>query len=142
MIHYSLSCDNGHAFDGWFSGSEDFDRQMAGGLLTCPVCNSAQIAKGLMAPQVSTARKQDERKTALVDKARREALQKLKQAVTEIRKNSEDVGERFPEEARKIHYGESEQRGIIGAAKADEVRDLLEEGIEIMPLPTLPEDNN
>lgn len=95
-----------------------------------------------MAPQVSTARKQEQRKTALVDKAQREALEKLKQAVTEIRANSEDVGARFPEEARKIHYGEAEKRGIIGEAKSEEVRDLLEEGIEIMPLPTLPEDKN
>ncbi|QQM30442.1 DUF1178 family protein [Martelella lutilitoris] len=142
MIHYSLSCDNGHAFEGWFSGSDDFDRQVESGFLTCPICNSAKIAKELMAPQVSTARRKDERKAALVDKAQREALEKLKQAVAEIRAGSEDVGERFPEEARRIHYGEAKQRGIIGEAKPDEVRDLLEEGIEIMPLPVLPEDKN
>lgn len=142
MIRYSLSCDQGHEFDGWFAGSDDFDKQVKSGFLTCPICNSAKISKGLMAPSVSTARKQEERKALIMDSAQRAALQKLKAAVAEIRANAEDVGERFPEEARKIHYGEAEERGIIGAAKAEEVRDLLEEGIEIMPLPELPDDQN
>ncbi|MGV0879741.1 DUF1178 family protein [Martelella sp. FLE1502] len=142
MIHYSLRCDNGHDFDGWFAGSADFDKQVESGFLTCPVCNSAKVSKSLMAPQVTTARKQESRKAALVDKAQREAMEKLRKAVAEIRANAEDVGERFPDEARKIHYGESEERGIIGEANADEVRDLLEEGIEIMPLPLLPDDKN
>ncbi|AJY45938.1 DUF1178 family protein [Martelella endophytica] len=142
MIHYSLSCDNGHAFDGWFSGSADFDSQVQRGLLTCPVCGSASVSKGLMAPPVSTARKQEQRQAALVDRAQREAVEKLRKAVAEIRSNAEDVGERFPEEARRIHYGEAEERGIIGEANLDDVRDLLEEGIEIMPLPVLPDDKN
>lgn len=142
MIHYSLRCDNGHDFDGWFAGSADFDKQVESGFLTCPVCNSTKVSKSLMAPQVTTARKQESRKAALVDKAQREAMDKLRKAVAEIRANAEDVGERFPDEARKIHYGESEERGIIGEANADEVRDLLEEGIEIMPLPILPDDKN
>lgn len=142
MIHYALFCDNGHEFDGWFAGSEDFDRQLASGFLTCPICNSAKVSKGLMAPSVSTARKQDERKALMMDGARKAALEKLKSAVAEIRANAEDVGERFPEEARKIHYGETKERGIFGSAKAEEVIDLLEEGIEIMPLPDLPEDKN
>ncbi|MCD1636877.1 DUF1178 family protein [Martelella mediterranea] len=142
MIHYSLRCDNGHDFDGWFAGSADFDKQVESGFLTCPVCNSAKVSKSLMAPRVTTARKQESRKAALVDKAQREAMDKLRKAVAEIRANAEDVGERFPDEARKIHYGESEERGIIGEANADEVRDLLEEGIEIMPLPILPDDKN
>ena len=142
MIHYSLSCDNGHAFDGWFSGSADFDNQVQRGLLTCPVCGSASVTKGLMAPPISTARKQEQRQAALVDRAQREAIDKLRKAVAEIRSNAEDVGARFPEEARKIHYGEAEERGIIGEADARAVHDLLEEGIEIMPLPILPDDKN
>ena len=117
MIHYSLSCDNGHAFEGWFSGSDDFDRQVESGFLACPICNSAKIAKDLMAPQVSTARRKDERKAALVDKAQREALEKLKQAVAEIRAGSEDVGERFPEEARRIHYGEGARPSAASARR-------------------------
>ncbi|WP_180901113.1 DUF1178 family protein [Martelella soudanensis] len=142
MIHYALSCDNGHDFDGWFAGSADFDKQLESGFLTCPVCNSANVSKSLMAPQVATARKQESRKAALIDHAQREAVDKLRKAVAEIRANAEDVGERFPHEARKIHYGEAEERGIIGEASPDQVLDLLEEGIEIMPLPILPDDKN
>ena len=142
MIHYALSCDKGHAFDGWFAGSADFDKQVESGFLTCPVCNSANVSKGLMAPQVSTARNQESRKAALIDRAQREAMDKLRKAVADIRANAEDVGDRFPDEARKIHYGEAEERGIIGEAKPDQVRDLLDEGIEIMPLPILPDDKN
>lgn len=142
MIKYSLSCDNAHAFEGWFSESADFDRQVASGFLTCPVCNSAAISKTLMAPSVSTARRQEEKQAMVMDLARREAIAKLKEAVAAIKANAEDVGEKFPEEARKIHYGEADARGIIGQASLGEVRDLLEEGIEIAPLPVIPEDAN
>ncbi|TPW30055.1 DUF1178 family protein [Martelella alba] len=142
MIHYALTCDNGHGFDGWFAGSDDFDRQVQSGFLTCPVCGSAKVEKSLMAPSVSTARKQEEKQQLQMKTAEREAAGKLREAVAAIRANSEDVGTRFPEEARKIHYGEARERGIIGEAKSDEVRALLEEGIEIMPLPQLPEDAN
>ncbi|ANM12433.1 MULTISPECIES: DUF1178 family protein [unclassified Rhizobium] len=142
MIRYSLSCDNAHEFEGWFSESADFDRQVATGFLTCPVCHSAAVSKLLMAPSVSTARKKDERQTLAMDAMRQEALQKLKQAVAAVKANSEDVGTQFPEEARKIHYGEADARGIIGQATADEAQALLEEGIEIAAIPVLPEDVN
>ncbi|OWV87961.1 hypothetical protein ATY75_21680 [Rhizobium sp. N122] len=142
MIRYSLTCDNAHEFEGWFSESADFDRQVATGFLTCPVCHSAAVSKLLMAPSVSTARKKDERQTLAMDAMRQEALQKLKQAVAAVKANSEDVGTQFPEEARKIHYGEADARGIIGQATADEAQALLEEGIEIAAIPVLPEDVN
>ncbi|MBX4865195.1 DUF1178 family protein [Rhizobium sophorae] len=142
MIRYSLTCDNAHEFEGWFSESADFDRQVATGFLTCPVCHSAAISKLLMAPSVSTARKKDERQTLAMDAMRREALQKLKEAVAAVKANSEDVGTQFPEEARKIHYGEADARGIIGQATVDEAQALLEEGIEIAAIPVLPEDVN
>lgn len=142
MIRYSLICENAHEFEGWFSEGADFDRQVASGLLTCPVCNSASISKSLMAPSVSTARKKDEMQTVAMDVARREAFLKLKEAVAAIKANSEDVGTRFPEEARKIHYGEADARGIIGQATPDEAKALVEEGIEIAALPILPEDVN
>ncbi len=142
MIRYSLICENAHEFEGWFSESADFDRQVASGFLTCPVCNSGSISKSLMAPSVATARKKDEMQAVAMDTARREAFLKLKQAVAAIKANSEDVGARFPEEARKIHYGEADARGIIGKATADEARSLVEEGIEIAALPILPEDVN
>lgn len=142
MIKYTLSCDNGHSFDGWFSSSADFDRQAELGLVSCPACGSVSVAKELMTPSVSTSRKKDEAKVLMMDQARKEAVAKIRELVTAIRENSDDVGEKFPEEARKIHYGEAEQRGLIGKATADEARALLEEGIEIAPLPVLPDDAN
>ncbi|MBY4632349.1 DUF1178 family protein [Rhizobium croatiense] len=140
MIRYSLTCDNAHEFEGWFSESADFERQVATGFLTCPVCHSAAVSKLLMAPSVSTARKKDERQTLAMDAMRQEALQKLKEAVAAVKANSEDVGTKFPEEARKIHYGEADARGIIGQATLDEAQALVEEGIEIAAIPVLPED--
>lgn len=142
MIRYSLACDRAHSFEGWFSSSADFDAQLESGFLTCPVCGSASISKALMAPSVATARKQEERQQVAMDQARREAIAKLREAVQTIRSSAEDVGERFPEEARKIHYGEADQRGIIGQASLDDVRELIDEGIEVAPLPVLPEDAN
>jgi hypothetical protein len=142
LIKYTLSCDSGHSFDGWFSSSADFDRQAELGLVSCPVCGSVSVAKELMAPSVSTSRKKDEAKVLMMDQARKEAVAKIRELVTAIRENSDDVGEKFPEEARKIHYGEAEERGLIGKATADEARALLEEGIEIAPLPVLPDDVN
>jgi hypothetical protein len=142
VIRYTLVCDNAHSFEGWFSSSSDFDQQVESGFLTCPVCNSASVYKALMAPSVSTARKQEQRQQVAMDIARQEAIAKLREAVQTIRSSAEDVGERFPEEARKIHYGETEQRGIIGQASLNEVRELIDEGIEVAPLPVLPEDAN
>ena len=142
MIRYELSCDNGHAFEGWFGSADDFGRQQKMALVSCPSCGSAHVAKRLMAPSVSTARKKQQRQELAVQTGQREMMTKLREIVSTIRANSEDVGERFPEEARKIHYGEAEQRGLIGRATADEVRDLLEEGVDVAPLPVLPDDTN
>ncbi|MDE1156929.1 MAG: DUF1178 family protein [Neorhizobium sp.] len=142
MIKYSLSCDNGHAFEGWFSTGADFERQVETGFLTCPICNSAAISKSLMAPSVSTARKKEAKQQMAMDIARREAMAKLREAVNHVRAHAEDVGERFPEEARKIHYGEADARGIIGEASLSDVRELLDEGIDIAPLPDLPDEGH
>ncbi len=142
MIKYTLACDNGHSFEGWFSSSTDFDRQADLGLVSCPACGSVSIGKELMAPSVSTARKKDAAKVLMMDQARKEAVSKIRELVTSIRENAEDVGTKFPEEARKIHYGEAEQRGLIGQATLEEARELLDEGIEIAPLPVLPDDVN
>jgi hypothetical protein len=142
LIRYSLRCENAHEFEGWFSESADFERQVESGFLTCPVCSSPSISKLLMAPSVSTARKKSEMQTLAMDTMRREAFLKLKEAVSTIKANSEDVGTRFPEEARKIHYGEADARGIIGQTTPDEAQAMLEEGIEIAALPVLPDDVN
>lgn len=95
-----------------------------------------------MAPAVSTARKKEARRELVMDQAQKETVAKLKELVKSIRENAEDVGERFPDEARKIHYGEADQRGLIGKATAEEAIALIEEGIEIAPLPVLPDDTN
>lgn len=142
MIRYSLCCEKTHEFEGWFSEGAEFDRQKAAGYLTCPVCGSAEVSKVLMAPAVSTARQKEETQALAVSEVQKQAFVKLKEAIREIRASSEDVGEKFPEEARKIHYGETEARGIIGQASAVEVKSLIEEGIEIAPLPVLPDDVN
>jgi hypothetical protein len=142
VIKYSLCCDNAHTFEGWFSGSAEYDRQVDHGLITCPTCGSGSISKSLMAPAVSTARKQEAKKQVAMDVLRRDTMAKLKEMVSSIRANAEDVGERFAEEARKIHYGEADARGIIGQASLGEVRDLLEEGVDVAPLPVLPDEAN
>jgi hypothetical protein len=103
VIRYSLSCDNAHHFEGWFSEGADFERQVASGFLTCPTCGSAAVSKMLMAPSVSTARSREALTTLAMDAARKQAIDKLKEAVATIRANAEDVGGQFPEEARKTH---------------------------------------
>ncbi len=142
MIRYSLCCEKAHEFEGWFSESADFDRQKEAGYLTCPICGSGVVSKVLMAPAVTTARQKEDTQALAVSAAQKQAMSKLKEAIQEIRASSEDVGEKFPEEARKIHYGEAEARGIIGQASPVEVKSLIEEGIEIAPLPVLPDDVN
>ena len=142
MIRYALSCDNAHEFEGWFSSSEDYDRQKGLGLVSCPVCQSQRVEKTLMAPSVATARKKEESRAFVMEAAQREAIARLKQVVAEIRANADDVGERFAEEARKIHYGEVEARGIIGQASQEDAPSLIEEGSEIAPLPVLPDHAN
>lgn len=142
MIQYSLQCDREHGFDAWFGSSADYDRQKAAGLVTCPFCDSKTISKMLMAPNVTTGRQKEKSQAVVMDTMRRDMIARLKDTVKEIRAKSEDVGERFPDEARKIHYGETEARGIIGQASPDEVEALFEEGIEIAALPVFPEDQH
>ncbi len=142
MIRFNLICDEHHEFEGWFASSADFDDQSKRGLVSCPHCGSGKVEKGLMAPSVSTSRKKEASTRLAMNTTQKAALEQLRQAVKTIRENSEDVGRRFPEEARKIHYGESEERGIIGQANTEEVKALVEEGVGIAPLPDLPEEKN
>jgi hypothetical protein len=142
VIRYSLHCEKAHEFEGWFSSSADYDSQRARGLVTCPVCNSADVTKMLMAPSVSTAREKEATRTLALDAAQAQAFAKIKETLATIRANTDDVGEKFPEEARKIHYGEAEARGIIGQASPQEAKALIEEGIAVAPLPVLPDDVN
>ncbi|MBC7830904.1 MAG: DUF1178 family protein [Hyphomicrobium sp.] len=140
MIKYRLQCMHGHEFEGWFASSASYDAQVAVGQLTCPECNSREVGKSIMAPNVATRVLAD---AAAVDDDAPARYRNLVREVTRaLTKSSEDVGPRFPEEARKIHYREVEQRAIRGTASLDEARALVEEGVEIMAMPRLPEDTN
>lgn len=139
MIRFSLHCDKEHEFEGWFSSSADYDAQSERGLVECPVCGSHQIGKALMAPAVAASRDAPARPLAM-DPEKCEAMRKLKDMVQAVKQNSEDVGERFADEARKIHHGEAEARGIFGKASSEDAKSLVSEGIEIAPLPNFPED--
>ena len=140
MIKYHLECMHGHEFEGWFASSASYDAQVTAGQLTCPECNSRDVGKSIMAPNVATRALAD---VAAVDDDAPARYRNLVREVTRVlTKSSEDVGARFPEEARKIHYREVEQRAIRGTASVDEARALVEEGVEIMAMPRLPEDTN
>lgn len=147
MIHYDLQCDKGHEFDGWFASSAAFDKQLDGGLVTCNLCGSAKVEKQLMAPgipQKSNAKADRAMpvRGGAADPRAAEFMKLLRDYKKHVEAHSEDVGTRFAEEARKIHYKESEERGIRGQATRDEAISLMEEGIEVNPLPVLPEDGN
>ena len=141
MIRYSLTCEHEHGFDGWFRNGDDFEAQKKRGLVSCPVCQSAKVEKALMAPSVSTGRGREKMALAMGEEQRK-ALAKLKAMAEEAKKNADYVGDKFTEEARKIHFGEAEARGIYGEATADEARGLVEDGVEFVPLPTFPDDTN
>lgn len=137
MIVFNLSCGNDHRFEGWFSSAEDFTAQSGNGDVCCPVCGSSQIARQLSAPYVSTGKRAPAQKAAPVSVANSAAM--LREKFMEfVLKNTEDVGGRFPEEARRMHYKEAEQRAIRGSASPEEVSALREEGIDVMPVPALP----
>ncbi|WP_420407359.1 DUF1178 family protein [Hoeflea sp.] len=140
MITFNLHCESDHEFEGWFSSGADFDRQFENGLVECPMCGSRNIDKALMAPAVTKSREAQSQQPVALDTEKREMMRKLREMVKAVREKAEDVGERFPEEARKIHHGETEARGIIGKASGEEARALVDEGIEITPLPEFPED--
>ena len=131
MIRYALICEKEHEFEGWFSSSSDYDAQAKSNLLVCPVCGTDKVEKAIMAPAVKTARKVEARSEA-TQHAMNSMAAKIRD---EISKNCEDVGDGFAEEARAIHYGEKEGRGIYGVTTPEEAASLSEEGIEAYPLP-------
>ena len=141
MIKFTLHCEQAHDFEGWFRNNEDFETQQKRGFVECPVCGSNKVAKALMAPAVSTARKQESIALAM-NEQQKQALAQLKAMADHIRANAENVGDKFAEEARRIHFGEVEARGIYGEATPEEARSLIEDGVEFMPLPVFPDDRN
>jgi hypothetical protein len=168
MIRYALNCDKGHAFESWFANSAAYDKQAKRGLVNCPVCGSAKVEKAIMAPRLAHADAADPQPPAplpmpapkpplqpapmppippgkspvAIMPQERELRQKLKELRDHVTKNANYVGAKFPDEARKIHYGEAEHRSIYGEASPEEAKQLHDEGIEFHPLPILPDEYN
>ena len=165
MIRYSLQCEQGHAFESWFQSSSAYESQEKRRLVNCPICGSAKVERAIMAPRIVSRSKRQDRaeaapaaapvpspstevtapaptSTPLLMAQERELRAKLKELRDHIVKNADNVGERFPNEARKMHYGDIEHRPIYGEASPDEARALIDEGVEVSPLPVLPEDRN
>jgi hypothetical protein len=161
MIHYNLRCAKGHAFESWFQSSSAYETQEKRKLVSCPVCGSTKVERAIMAPQVVSKKGREQAvseplpvpaptttevaapaPTPLLMAQEQELRAKLKELRDHIVKNADNVGESFPNEARKMHYGDIEHRPIYGEASPDEAKALIDEGVEVMPLPTLPDDRN
>jgi hypothetical protein len=131
-----LQCSQQHGFEGWFGSEEEFQDQLAGGLVECPLCGDSDVTKMLSAPRLNLGGGREpvarQQVATAPDATVQAAWMKM---VRHVMANTEDVGERFPEEARRMHYGETEERGIRGQASAEETRALAEEGIGVLPLP-------
>ncbi len=156
MIRYTLRCDRGHAFESWFQSSAAYESQEKRKLVNCPACGSAKVERAIMAPQIVSKKDRENpvpapaaatdvtapSSTPLMMAQERELRAKLKELRDHIVKNADNVGEQFPNEARKMHYGDIEHRPIYGEASPDEARALIDEGVEVSPLPVLPDDRN
>src|SRR4051812_46599521 len=159
MIRYALACNKAHPFESWFPTSEAFDAQRAQGLLTCPVCGSAKVEKQIMAPSVvrtdkalapagapaptqPSAKPPSPQPVALLSEHEQALRAMLKTVREHVTQNADYVGSGFAEEARKMHYGEIEYRSIYGEANLVQAKALLEEGIEVRPLPIVPDERN
>ena len=154
MIVFDLKCEQNHQFESWFRSSDAYSDQLAAGLVECPYCGSIEINKAVMAPNVGTKGNQQKPGSIVpsgpveepvasaamsVSSETRELAKKAAKAIAEfqdhVERSCENVGDNFAEEARKIHYGESEERGIYGETSIEEAQELLEEGVDVMPLP-------
>ena len=135
MIRYNLICKNGHGFEGWFQSSAAYDEQRKLRKVRCPECNSGKVDKQIMAPNVGKKgdRPQTPQQPAAAGQAA--ALEKLKELQTFVQSNFDNVGDKFAEEARKIHYGETEERGIYGQTTDKEAKELADEGVPFAKLP-------
>lgn len=142
MIKYSLKCDKEHVFEAWFKNSTAYDEQHQKGIVTCSICGSAQVTKAPMAPSIPKKGNAKRTETSIAGMDQSEPIAAAMTALRELRKKVEEncdyVGSNFAEEARKIHYGETEDRGIYGEATPEEKAELAEEGVEIATVPWLP----
>jgi hypothetical protein len=141
MIRFALVCSDAHEFEGWFRDNADFDKQQKHSMVSCPVCETQSVGKALMAPSVSTGRAQEKVTLAMGDEQRR-MMSEMRALTQKMKAGADYVGDKFADEARKIHDGDTEPRGIYGEATSEEARALIEDGIDFMPLPSFPEDQN
>ena len=153
MIRYALHCDRNHEFESWFQSSSAYESQEKRKLVSCPACGSTEVERAIMAPQIVSKKGTEKPQAApaaekpaepasLMMAKEAELRTKLRELRDHIVKNADNVGDRFPNEARKMHYGEIEHRPIDGQASNEEARALIEEGVEVSPMPVLPEDRN
>ena len=161
MIQYALACDKGHTFESWFQNSAAYDKQAKRKLIECPMCGSVKVEKAIMAPRLArkdkstsiTVREEaasahadaatpDSSPVAMISPQEHEFRKKLKELRDHLTANADNVGKKFPEEARKMHYGETDHRSIYGEASAEDAKELHEEGIAFHPLPVLPDERN
>ena len=161
MIHFDLICQNGHEFDSWFASNSAFDQQQKTNLVTCPYCNTDKVEKCLMVPSIPAkankkssdatnepprqpASGQEDQRPSLLSAHNDPDMQELAENIRKMRQhvseNAEYVGKDFAKEAREIHYEEKPARGIYGETSLEEAKSLIEEGVDVMPLPTLPEE--
>jgi hypothetical protein len=151
MIKYTLACESGHSFESWFSDSRAYEIQAKRGLIACPFCASVRVTKAIMAPAVLGANKdrppaapepRPAGPIALLDERQQRLREVARHVRREIIANTDDVGAKFPEEARAIHDGDAPARSIRGQATPDEARALIEDGVGVLPLPFLPDEFN
>jgi hypothetical protein len=163
VIQYALACDKGHSFESWFQNSAAYDKQVKRKLIECPLCGSAKVEKAIMAPRLARRDKStsiavredmaredmaqaeaatDTTPVAMISPQEHEFRKKLKELRDHLTANADNVGKKFPEVARKMHYGEIEHRSIYGEASPQDAAELHEEGIEFHPLPVLPDERN
>ncbi|WP_298723833.1 DUF1178 family protein [uncultured Ferrovibrio sp.] len=135
MIKYELKCRKDHVFEAWFYDSATYDKQAAGGKVVCPVCGSRKVTKAPMAPRIGRSKADQAAEEVKRAAAARRLLAELRD---HVEKNADYVGDRFAEEARRIHYGETDPRSIYGEASPDEARELVEEGVDVAIIPWLP----
>jgi hypothetical protein len=161
MIRYTLVCDKRHEFESWFANSDAYDKQAKRGLVNCPLCGSAKVEKAIMSPRLARTDTSDTQANlpvpasaatpaapepatpvAMISPQEQEFRRKLKELRDHLVSNAENVGPKFPDEARKMHYGEAEHRSIYGVASPEDAKELHEEGIAFSPLPMLPDERN
>lgn len=158
MIRYNLRCEKEHSFESWFQSSAAYESQEKRKLVSCPACGSVKVERAIMAPQIVSKKGREaavpapaeapttgataQGSTPLLMAQELELRAKIKELRDHIVKNADNVGERFPNEARKMHYGDIEHRPIYGEASPEEARSLIDEGVEVSPLPVLPDDRN